>query len=68
MTVRLGIWAGGDPSMPQGTIDWAGGATDFTKANFTMYVQQAEVKDYGSGKEYQYSDKTGSWQSIKSIA
>ncbi|KAG9234692.1 concanavalin A-like lectin/glucanase domain-containing protein [Amylocarpus encephaloides] len=68
MTLRLGIWAGGDPDQPKDVVEWAGGETDFTKGPYTMYVQQAQVRDYGSGKEYQYSDNSGSWQSIKSIA
>jgi hypothetical protein len=66
-TVRLGIWAGGDASMPNGTIEWAGGASDYTKGPYTMYVQQAEVKDYGTGAEYHWGDHSGSWQSIQSI-
>jgi len=27
--LKFGIWAGGDPTLPQGTIDWAGGKTDY---------------------------------------
>ncbi|KAF4624498.1 hypothetical protein G7Y89_g13672 [Cudoniella acicularis] len=68
MTLRLGIWAGGDPSEPNGTIEWAGGLTDFTKAPFTMYVQSAQVNDYSTGAEYEWTDHTGDWQSIKVIA
>ena len=30
--VKFGIWAGGDPTLPKGTIDWAGGETDYTKS------------------------------------
>lgn len=68
VTVRLGIWAGGDPDFPQGTIDWAGGLTDFSKGPYTMYVKSADVKDYSTGKAYHWADRSGSWQSIKSIA
>jgi hypothetical protein len=68
MTVRLGIWAGGDPSLPNGTIEWAGGLTDFTKGPYTMYVQNVTAKDYSTGSAYHYSDKSGSWQSIKTIS
>lgn len=67
MNVRLGIWAGGDPDNPKGTIDWAGGVCDFSKAPFTMYVKSVSITDFSSGKAYHYSDKSGSWQSIKSI-
>lgn len=67
MNLRLGIWAGGDPDNSNGTIEWAGGLTDYTKGPYTMYVQSAYVQDYSSGSEYHWADKTGSWQSIKSI-
>jgi beta-glucanase (GH16 family) len=67
MTVRLGIWAGGDPSLNNYTIEWAGGETDFTKGPYTMYVQSAEIKDYSTGSAYEFTDKTGSWQSIKTL-
>lgn len=29
--VKFGIWAGGDPTEPKGTIQWAGGPTDYSK-------------------------------------
>jgi hypothetical protein len=68
MTVRMGIWAGGDPSEPQGTIDWAGGPTNYDDGPYTMYVQSATVTDFSSGAQYVYGDNSGSWQSIKTIA
>lgn len=67
-TVRLGIWAGGDvDNNGKGTVEWAGGETDFSKAPFSMYVKSTSVKDYSTGKEYTWSDQTGNWQSIKAI-
>ncbi|KAJ8120011.1 hypothetical protein ONZ43_g3171 [Nemania bipapillata] len=69
MTLRLGSWVGGDTkSQAVGTVEWAGGATDYSQGPFTMYVQSARVEDYSSGKEYTYTDKTGSWESIKITA
>jgi beta-glucanase (GH16 family) len=69
MNVRIGIWAGGDESMPQGTIDWAGGKTDYTKAPFAMYVKNVTVTDYSTNASaYHWSDTSGSWDSIKVIA
>ncbi|KAI9742695.1 MAG: hypothetical protein M1818_003836 [Claussenomyces sp. TS43310] len=68
MTLRLGIWAGGDEANSPGTIEWAGGKTDYTKGPYTMYVQSARVSDFGTGKDYTYSDTSGSWQSIKSTS
>lgn len=67
MTVRLGIWAGGDTANNNGTIVWAGGLTDYSKGPYTMYVQSAQVNDFGGGKEYAWGDKSGSWQSIKTV-
>jgi beta-glucanase (GH16 family) len=68
MTVRLGIWAGGDPDNSNGTIEWAGGLTDYSKGPYTMTVQSALISDYSTGSAYEWTDKTGDWQSIKSIA
>ncbi|KAL7934724.1 glycoside hydrolase family 16 protein [Trichoderma chlorosporum] len=65
MRLSLGIWAGGDPTLPEGTREWAGGNTDYSKGPFTMYVKSARITDYGGGSEYSYGDMTGSYQSIK---
>ncbi|KAK3290261.1 concanavalin A-like lectin/glucanase domain-containing protein [Chaetomium fimeti] len=67
MRLSIGIWAGGDPRMPKGTREWAGGDTDYSQGPFDMFVKSAYVEDYSSGKEYEYTDKTGSWESIKVI-
>lgn len=29
--LKFGIWAGGDPTLPKGTREWAGGNTDYSK-------------------------------------
>ncbi|KAH6604447.1 glycosyl hydrolase family 16 [Trichoderma cornu-damae] len=65
MRLAIGIWAGGDPTLPKGTREWAGGDTDYSKGPYTMYVQSARITDYGGGSEYAYGDTSGSWQSIK---
>ncbi|KAF2669796.1 concanavalin A-like lectin/glucanase [Microthyrium microscopicum] len=65
MRVRIGIWAGGDPSNGEGTIEWAGGLTDYTKAPYTMYLQSVSVTNLSPGKSYTYSDTSGSSGSIK---
>ncbi|KAJ5217051.1 hypothetical protein N7468_010059 [Penicillium chermesinum] len=64
MMIKVGIWAGGDPSNPQGTIDWAGGVTDYSQGPFQMYMKSMTVTDYSTGTSYSYGDKTGNWQSI----
>ncbi|KAK1961643.1 family 16 glycosyl hydrolase [Colletotrichum sublineola] len=63
--LRLGIWAGGDPSNSPGTIEWAGGSTDYSKGPYTMTVQKVAITNTNPGKSYTYSDMSGSWQSIK---
>lgn len=68
MTVRMGIWAGGDSEESNGTIEWAGGVTDYSKGPYTMYVQSAQINDFSTGSAYVYSDHSGSFESIKTLA
>ncbi|KAK2074928.1 hypothetical protein P8C59_009098 [Phyllachora maydis] len=65
MRLSLGIWAGGDPTLPEGTRQWAGGDTDYSKGPFHMFVKSARVTDFSSGREYSYGDHSGTWQSIQ---
>ena len=64
--VRLGNWPGGD-SKDEGTVQWAGGKVDYAGAPFKMTVQSIKVINYSPGKEYNWSDKSGSFESIKVI-
>ncbi|KAK5959714.1 transglycosylase PWA37_003079 [Arxiozyma heterogenica] len=64
MSIKFGIWAGGDPSNAPGTIEWAGGITDYSAGPFTMYVKQIIVTDYSTGESYSYDGTSGSWESI----
>ncbi|KAK1638552.1 extracellular cell wall glucanase [Colletotrichum phormii] len=63
--LRLGIWAGGDPDNNAGTITWAGGETDYTKAPFTMTVQKVSITNANPGGSYTYGDMTGDYSSVK---
>jgi beta-glucanase (GH16 family) len=65
MNVRMGIWAGGDPKESIGTIEWAGGVTNYSAAPFTMYVQSVRVSDASRGTQYKYGDTSGRWESIE---
>lgn len=65
--IKAGIWAGGDPSNEEGTIEWAGGLTDYSEAPFTMHIKKLLVDDYSTGDKYEYTDRSGSWQSIKAV-
>ncbi|KAF2481460.1 cell wall glucanase [Neohortaea acidophila] len=63
--MKFGIWAGGDPSNPPGTIKWAGGETDYSKGPFTMTVQSIRMIDgHQNASSYTYGGNSGSWQSI----
>ncbi|KAF7155593.1 hypothetical protein CNMCM5623_008135 [Aspergillus felis] len=64
MVVKLGIWAGGDPSNGEGTIEWAGGETDYDDVPFTMYVKSVNIINYNPAASYNYTDQTGSYTSI----
>ncbi|KAL4810095.1 concanavalin A-like lectin/glucanase domain-containing protein [Aspergillus unguis] len=66
--IRFGIWPAGDPKNPIGTIEWAGGEVDYDAGPYTMYIKDVRIEDFNIGsKEYEYSDKTGSWDSINII-
>lgn len=67
MQVKIGAWAGGDPSNAEGTIEWAGGPIDYSAGPYSMYVQSVNVQDYSTGSEYKYDGSSGSWQSITAV-
>ncbi|KAK6443014.1 hypothetical protein LTR95_000727 [Oleoguttula sp. CCFEE 5521] len=64
--IRFGIWAAGDPSLPQGTRDWAGGDTDYSKGPFTMKVKSVKITDAATNvTSYTYEDTSGEYKSVK---
>jgi hypothetical protein len=65
MQLKLGSWAAGGEGVPEGTVEWAGGKTDFSQGPFDMYVKEVSITNYNPADSYEYSDKSGSWQSIK---
>jgi beta-glucanase (GH16 family) len=75
MQIKLGTWVAGLPGTPPGTVQWAGGLTNFAQAPFNCWIKSVNVVDYAGGsapsttavKEYVYGDMSGSWQSIKII-
>lgn len=73
MRVKLGTWVGGRSDARPGTIEWAGGLANFANAPFDSYYRSIKVVDYMGGgdakdaTEYQYTDRTGKWQSIKVV-
>lgn len=65
MDIRIGIWAGGDSANDPGTIEWAGGSTNYDDGPFTMYLEKIEVVNDNPGASYSYGDMTGDYTSIK---
>ncbi|KAK0255603.1 hypothetical protein LTR91_002589 [Friedmanniomyces endolithicus] len=68
MRLKLGNWCGGCPGEAAGTVQWAGGPTTFAAAPYTMYVESVAVTNYNPADSYQYSDQSGTWQSIKIVS
>ncbi|WQF86160.1 Putative glycoside hydrolase family 16, concanavalin A-like lectin/glucanase domain superfamily [Colletotrichum destructivum] len=70
MEVKIGTWVAGRKDAPKGTVEWAGGYTDFSKGPFNAYYQSITITDYQGNKgakgakEYVYGDRSGSWESI----
>lgn len=68
MQIKLGTWVAGGKDAPEGTVQWAGGHTDFGKAPFIGYYQKIAITDYSNGKtgatSYVYGDSSGTKDSI----
>lgn len=64
MAVFIGVWAGGDPSNSEGTIEWAGGETDYSDAPFSMLVKSMKIENYSDGEAYTYKGTSGDWEEI----
>ncbi|CAK7900817.1 hypothetical protein CAAN1_06S01046 [[Candida] anglica] len=54
MCIILSVWVGGDRSNDRGTIEWAGGFTNYLQAPFEMRARDIYVIDYSTGKRYVY--------------
>jgi len=75
MEIKIGTWVAGGKNSPKGTVEWAGGYTDFKQAPFNAYYKSINIVDYAGGdapttddiKEYVWTDHSGSWESIKVV-
>ena len=68
MKVSLSLWDAGDPNQPVGTMQWAGGETQIPPPEpYTMYVKSVKITNATPAQQYQYTDKSGSYKSIKVI-
>lgn len=54
MRVMFSLWAGGDKENNQGTVDWSGGSTDYTKLPFFMHVKNVYIENFSTGARYVY--------------
>lgn len=69
MQIKLGTWCAGGKDSPKGTVEWAGGYTNFDEAPFLAYYQSITIQDYSKGvsgaQYYTWADKSdGSYDSI----
>ncbi|SLM36000.1 glycoside hydrolase family 16 protein [Lasallia pustulata] len=67
MQIKVGAWSGGDSSNQPGTIQWAGGPTNYGAGPYSMIMKSIAVTDYSTGTQYTYSGTSGSWQSIQAV-
>ncbi|KAI5866112.1 glycoside hydrolase family 16 protein [Durotheca rogersii] len=72
MQVKLGTWVAGRSDAPEGTVQWAGGKTDFSKAPFVAHYKSVTITDYSNGvknaAKYVWNDGSdGSYQSIQVV-
>lgn len=57
MYLKISLWAGGDAENESGTIEWAGGITDYNQLPVSMFVKNLYIHDYSTGTEYFYGDR-----------
>ncbi|KAI1387274.1 glycoside hydrolase family 16 protein [Hypoxylon trugodes] len=72
MQIKLGTWVAGRSDAPEGTVQWAGGKTDFSQAPFVAHYKSITIQDYSNGvknaEKYSWKDGSdGSYQSINVI-
>ena len=68
MRVSLSLWDGGDKDADPSTVNWAGGYTPLPPPQpYTMYIKSVKIWNANPAQQYQYTDKSGSWKSIKVI-
>jgi beta-glucanase (GH16 family) len=66
MKLKIGTWAGGDTALNgEGTVTWAGGATDYSQGPFSAVVQSVQIINTNPASTYTYGDNSGSYSSIQ---
>ncbi|KAI4862635.1 glycoside hydrolase family 16 protein [Hypoxylon rubiginosum] len=72
MQIKLGTWVAGGKDSPEGTVEWAGGYTDFSEAPFVAHYKSITIQDYSNGvsgaEKYVWADGSdGSYESINVV-
>ncbi|CAJ2504689.1 Uu.00g120830.m01.CDS01 [Anthostomella pinea] len=67
--IKLGTWVAGSSTAAPGTVEWAGGLTDFSQAPFKAYYKSITIQDYSNNvagaKSYSWpAGSDGSYGSI----
>jgi beta-glucanase (GH16 family) len=63
--IRLGTWVAGGKNNAPGTVQWAGGYTNFAEGPFKAFYKSVKVTDYATGAtSYVYGDRSGTYKSI----
>ncbi|EXJ64573.1 hypothetical protein A1O7_00910 [Cladophialophora yegresii CBS 114405] len=52
--LHLGMWCAGDPDQAPGTVQWAGGYTDFSTAPFSAFVKSVRITPRNACSSYNY--------------
>lgn len=55
MRVIASLWAGGDADNERGTIDWAGGPTNYDLVPYIMRIRNVRIDNYLGGDERAYT-------------
>lgn len=66
--IKLGTWDAGAQGEPTGTVEWAGGYTNFDDAPFVAYYKSITIQDYSTGAtKYHWTDMSGTYESIEAV-
>lgn len=54
--IKIGVWASGDPTNAEGTIEWGGGLINYTAGPYTMTLSSLEVISYTTAESFSYAN------------
>ncbi len=62
--IKIGVWASGDPTNPEGTIQWGGGPINYSKGPYKMRLESLKVMSYTSASSFSYHGTSGTLASV----